>query len=187
MSTSLPISALLPPRVAVLDDDQTILILLRQVLTDAGYAARTLGIGTGTQDVLRLLAPAAIILDLPAAADAASWRLLALLARDDHLRRIPLVACVPDDGHASDRATALCHPLSALVCKPFTLDGLLAHLERLLGRRTCAHPTALPRASAPPSPRATASGGATASRPHHHVCRRTPAAPAPAESPRPAP
>ncbi len=155
MSTSLSISAPLPPlppRVAVLDDDQAVLILLRQVLTDAGYAARTLHSGTGAQDVLRLLAPAAIILDLPAAAEAASWRLLTLLARDDHLRRIPLVACVPDDGHASDRATALRHPLSTLLCKPLTLDGLLAHLERLLDRHKGAHATHVtvpPQASAP--------------------------------------
>jgi DNA-binding response OmpR family regulator len=149
MSISLPISAPLPPRVAVLDDDQALLILLRQVLTDAGYAAHTLRIGTGTQDVLRLLAPAAIILDLPAAADAASWRLLALLARDDHLRCIPLVACVPDDGRASDRAAALRHPVSTLVRKPWTLDGLLAPLERLRGRHESAHARSPLRASAP--------------------------------------
>jgi len=134
LSTSLSLSAPLPPRVAVLDDDQAVLILLRQVLTDAGYAARTLHVGTGAQDVLRLLAPAALILDLPTATDAVSWRLLALLARDDDLRRIPLVACVPDDGHASDRVTALRHPVFTLLCKPLTLDDLLAHLERLLCR-----------------------------------------------------
>jgi len=152
VSTSLSTSAPLPPRVAVLDDDQAVLILLRQVLTDAGYAARTLHSGTGAQDVLRLLAPAALILDLPAAADAASWRLLALLARDDDLRRIPLVACVPDDGDASDRVTALRHPRSTLLCKPWTLDGLLAHLERLLDRHKGAHATHVtvpPQASAP--------------------------------------
>ncbi len=151
MSTSLSISAPLPPRVAILDDDQAILVLLRQVLTDAGYAARTLRIGTGAQDVLRLLTPAAIILDLPAA-DAASWRLLALLARDANLRRIPLIAYVPDDGHASNRAAALRHPLSTLLCKPFTLDALLALLDRLLGWHEgahAAHATAPPQASAP--------------------------------------
>jgi DNA-binding response OmpR family regulator len=60
------------------------------------------------------------------------------------MRRIPLVACVPDDGHASDRATALRHPLSTLLCKPWTLDGLLAHLERLLGRHAGAHATPFP-------------------------------------------
>ncbi len=163
MSTSLStsLSAPLSPRVAVLDDDQAVLILLRQVLTDAGYAARTLHSNTGAQDVLRLLAPAAIILDLPAAAEAASWRLLALLARDNHLRRIPLVACVPDDGHASDRAAALRHPLSTLVCKPWTLDALLASLDRLLDPHAGAHTThatAPPQASAPLSARATASG-----------------------------
>jgi len=160
MSTSLPLSAPLPPRVAVLDDDQAVLILLRHVLTDAGYAARTLRSGTGTQDVLRLLAPAALILDLPATADAASWRLLALLARDDQLRRIPLVVCVPDDGHASDRATALRHPLSTLVRKPFTLDTLLAPLGRLRGPHEgahAAHVTLSPRASAPLWPGAAAS------------------------------
>ena len=155
MSTSLsaPLPPL-PPRVAVLDDDQAILILLRQVLTDAGYAARTLRVGIGAHDVLRLLAPATIILDLPAAADddIRAWRLLALLARDADLRRIPLIACVPDDGHVSARAAALRHPQSTLVCKPWTLDALLAHLERLLDRHAGAHATHAmvpPRASAP--------------------------------------
>jgi len=77
------------------------------------------------------------------------WRLLALLARDAHLRHIPLVACVPDDDDASERATALRHPVSTLVCKPFTLDGLLAALERLRGRHADAHVMSPPRASAP--------------------------------------
>jgi DNA-binding response OmpR family regulator len=139
MSMPVSVSAPLPPRVAVLDDDQAFLALLRDVLTDAGYETHTLRTGSGAHDVLRTLAPAAIVLDLPAAADALGWRLLALLARDAHLRHIPLVACVPDDGHASARATALRPPVSTLVCKPFTLDGLLAALERLLDRHADAH------------------------------------------------
>ena len=143
-------SAPVPPRVAVLDNDQVFLTLLRQVLTDAGYEAHTLRTGSGAHEVLRLLAPAAIVLDIPDAADAPAWRLLALLARDPALRHIPLIVCVPDDGHASDLAAALGHPLSTLVCKPVTLDGLLTDLERLRGRRAGAHPTSPPRASAPP-------------------------------------
>ncbi len=149
----MPLSAPPPPRVAVLDNDQVVLTLLRQVLTDAGYEARALRTGSGAHEVLRLLrllAPAAIVLDLPDAADAPAWRLLALLARDPALRHIPLVVCVPDDGHASALAAALGHPLSTLLCKPFTLDGLLADLERLRGRRAGAHATLPPRASAPP-------------------------------------
>ena len=134
-------SALLPPRVAVLDNDQAFLILLRQILTDADYDARTLRPGSGAHDFLRFLAPTAIILDLPDDADALSWCLLSLLARDTHLRRIPLIVCVPDDGHTSDCATALRHPASTLVCKPFTLDALLARLERLQGQHTSAHAT----------------------------------------------
>ncbi len=145
------------------------LTLLRDVLTDAGYAAWTFRAGSGAHEVLRPLAPAAIILDLPAAGadDVLAWGLLALCARDAVLRRIPLVVCVPNDGHASDRAAALRHPLSTLVCKPFTLDALLAPLERLRGRRAgahtahathAAHATPPPPASAPPSPPGAASG-----------------------------
>ncbi len=143
MLTSAPLS----PRVAILDNDQAFLTLLRQVLTDAGYEARTLRAGSGAHDVLRTLAPAAIILDLPDDG-ALSWRLLSLLARDDRLRHTPLVVCVPDDGHTSDRAAALGHPMSTLVRKPFTLDGLLTDVERLRGRHEGAHPTSPRRASA---------------------------------------
>jgi len=146
----MPLSAPAPPRVAVLDNDQVFLTLLRQVLTDAGYEARALRTGSGAHEVLRLLAPATIVLDLPDAADAPAWRLLALLARDPAVRHIPLIVCVPDDGHASDLAAALGHPLSTLLCKPFTLDGLLADLERLLDRHAGAHATLPPRASALP-------------------------------------
>ncbi len=139
---ALPMSASLPPRVAVLDDDQTILTLLHEVLTDAGYEAHTLRAGSGAHEVLRTLAPAAIVL-APAADpnDAVGWRLLALLARDPALRRIPLLVCVPDDGHAAERVTALRPPRSTLLCTPVTLDDLLAHLERLLDRHTDAHAT----------------------------------------------
>jgi len=153
-------SASLPLRVAVLDNDHVFLTLLRDVLTEAGYEACTLRPGIGAHEVLRTLAPAAIILDLPDDAGVLAWRLLALCARDAHLRHIPLLVCVPDDGHASDRASALHHPRSTLVCKPFTLDALLAHLERLLSRHTGAHATHAtvpPQASAPLSARATAS------------------------------
>ncbi len=150
-----PLSVPLPPRVAVLDNDQVFLTLLRDVLTDAGYAAWTLRVGIGAHEVLRTLAPAALILDLPAADadDVLAWGLLALCARDAALRRIPLIACAPDDGHASDRAAALRHPVCTLVCKPFTLDALLAPLERLCGRRAGAHAAHTPpssQACAPP-------------------------------------
>jgi DNA-binding response OmpR family regulator len=134
-----PLADSLPPRVAVLDDDQVFLTLLRDVLTEAGYEACTLRPGIGGHEVLRTLAPAAIILDLPDDAGVLAWRLLALCARDAHLRHIPLLVCVPDDGHASDRASALHHPRSTLVCKPFTLDALLTSLERLQGQHAGAH------------------------------------------------
>lgn len=151
-------SASLPLRVAVLDNDHVFLTLLRTVLTEAGYEAHTLRPSIGAHEVLRTLAPDAIILDLPDDAGALAWRLLALLARDAHVRHIPLLVCVPDDGHASDRASALHHPRSTLLCKPFTLDALLAHLEQLLDRHTGAHATPPPPASAPPWPRGAASG-----------------------------
>ncbi len=157
-------SASLPLRVAVLDNDHVFLTLLRDVLTEAGYAACTLRPGIGAHEVLRTLAPAAIILDLPDDAGVLAWRLLALCAQDAHLRHIPLLVCVPDDGHASDRASALHHPRSILVCKPFTLDALLTSLERLQGQHAGAHSahatvaTVPPRASAPPWPRGAASG-----------------------------
>ncbi len=137
-------SASRPPRVAVLDDDQTILTLLHEVLTDAGYEAHTLRAGIDAHEVLRTLAPTAIVLDLPAAADpnaSLGWHLLALLARDPALCRIPLLVCVPDDDHTSERVTALRHPRSTLLCNPVALDDLLAHLERLLDRHTGAHAT----------------------------------------------
>ncbi len=126
----------MPTRVVVLDDDQEFRAFLCAIFVDAGYEAHGSTAGIGVHEVVRDLAPVAVILDVPADPSASTlhWPALAVLAHDAATRRIPLLACVPDDDEdAARQVAALGLPSSVVLCKPLALDDLLARLRRLAG------------------------------------------------------
>lgn len=126
----------MPTRIAILDDDQASRTSLSDALAEAGYEPVAFTPGIGVHEVLRDLAPAAIILDVPHDPSALHWPALAVLAHDAALRDIPLLACVPDD--ASAEAAALGLPSPTLLCKPVALDDLLTRLRRMVGSASAA-------------------------------------------------
>lgn len=123
----------MPTRIAILDDDQASRTSLSDALTEAGYEPVAFTPGIGVHEVLRDLAPAATILDVPYDPSALHWPALAVLAHDAALRDVPLLACVPDDGDAPGRVAALGLPSPTLLCKPVALDDLLVRLRRMVG------------------------------------------------------
>ncbi len=122
-------------RVAILHGDQVSRPPLCSILADAGYEPSAFVAGIGVHEVLRDLAPAAIILDVPHDPSTLHWSALAAVAHDATLRPIPFLACVPANDDATPRQiAALGLPSLALVCKPVSPAALLARLRRLIGQ-----------------------------------------------------
>jgi len=104
--------------------------------TTCRRAHRSNCVPSSDASVLRALAPAALILDVPHAlsASALHWPALAPLAHEPTLRPLPLLACVPaGDDAAPRRIAALGLPSTALLRKPLTPDDLLAWLRCRVG------------------------------------------------------
>jgi DNA-binding response OmpR family regulator len=123
----------MPTRIAILDDDQASRTSLSDALAEAGYEPVAFTPGIGVHEVLHDVAPAAIILDVPHDPSALHWPAVGVLAQDDALRAIPLLACVPADDEAPRRVAALGLFSPTLLCKPVALDDLLARLRRVVG------------------------------------------------------
>lgn len=111
------------PVVAILEDQQAIAELLREVLTDAGFRAVLIPIGTEAAAHLRAAAPAVVLLDvmLP---EHNGWRVLDELRADPVTRDVPVVVT----SAVYDRPGL--HPLPAggpvrFAAKPFDIAGLL--------------------------------------------------------------
>ncbi len=127
-------------RIAVLDHDSTFLAFLTEALADAGYEPSVFTAGIGIHEVLRDLAPAAIILDIPDEDATSSWQALMLLSRAAYVRHIPLIVAVRDEPLAHAQVVLHGGPATVLLAKPYTLDELLDRIEDLI---------AIPRALSP--------------------------------------
>jgi DNA-binding response OmpR family regulator len=126
----------MPARIAILDGEPMSYTSLAEALAAAGYEPVMLVAGIGVHEVLRDLAPAAMILDVSSDPCVVHWPALAVLAHDAVLRAIPLVACVPADGSAeadaARRVAALGLPATTLLCKPVAVDDLVARVRRIV-------------------------------------------------------
>jgi len=119
-------------RIAVLDHDATFLAFLKEVLAAAGYEPSVFTAGIGVHEVLRDLAPAAILLDIPDGDATSSWQALTLLSRAAYVRHIPLIVAVHDEPLARAQVVLLSGPATVLLAKPYTLDELLNRIEDLI-------------------------------------------------------
>jgi len=121
-------------RIAVIDDDVDVLMLLQELLTEEGYEART--VQARTVDVLRLrqLAPALIILDINAESPTTGWELLERMHRDSALHATPVIVSAADAPSLAEQRGALEARGDAVLIKPFDLSDLLTLVEQLTGR-----------------------------------------------------
>ena len=119
-------------RIAVLDHDSTVLDVLKEVLADAGYEPCVFAAGIGIHEVLRDLAPAAILLDIPDHDAASSWQALSLLSQPAYVRHIPLILAVREEPLTHAQVVVHGGPATVLLAKPYTLDELLNRIEDLI-------------------------------------------------------
>ncbi len=123
----------MPRRIAVVDDEPSILDLLQEVLADEGYEAYLFPGGAADYPRVRDLAPDAIILDIRMEDSWTGWNMLDRMRRDDVLGATPVIVCSGDLPLLRERAADLERLGAAVLVKPFDLDDLLALLDRAFG------------------------------------------------------
>jgi two-component system cell cycle sensor histidine kinase/response regulator CckA len=122
-------------RILVMDDEAMIQELLREILTSLGYAVECVGDGTAAVAAYQQAqaagqAFAAVILDLTIPGQMGGVETLVRLQALD-----PQVCAIVSSGYAQDPVLAhfAQYGFRAVIAKPYTVEGLHAVLQRVLG------------------------------------------------------
>ena len=116
----------------VVDDDDLIGELVSSTLTEHGYTARRAADGRETLYLIEREIPDVVILDvhLP---DISGYQLCRRI-RDDHGDAIGVILMSGERKESMDRVAGLLLGADDYLVKPFVLDELLAHVQRLARR-----------------------------------------------------
>lgn len=120
-------------RVAVMDDDESFLDLVRELLSDEGYAVETFRGGASDYPRVRALAPDAIVLDVRMEGQVIGWTLFDRMREDPVLRATPVIVASADSPGLEEHRADVERRGGAILVKPFDLDDLLTLLARATG------------------------------------------------------
>lgn len=121
-----------PSLIAVVDNDDAFLDLMRDALADEGYRVVTECASEGVVAMLARARPDLLILDLRIEAAGSGMAMLAALRQAEATATLPILVCSADrhflDGHTPD-----IHALgAAILSKPFDLDDLYTRVAQML-------------------------------------------------------
>ena len=119
--------------IVVADDDATYLEMIKNLLTSEGYCSVHCIVGSGTQDAIRQLEPALILLDINLECPGVGWRLLDVLQLHPATARIPIIICSTDPWLLRERDAILRTLHCDTLEKPFELEMLLAKISAAVG------------------------------------------------------
>ncbi|QHC00682.1 response regulator [Epidermidibacterium keratini] len=123
-----------PPRVLVVDDENTLSELLAMALRYEGWDVRTAGTGTDAVRIARDFRPDTVVLDIMLP-DFDGLEVLRRMRADNHT--IPVLFLTAKDA-VEDRIAGLTAGGDDYVTKPFSLEEVVARLRSLLRRSTMA-------------------------------------------------
>jgi CheY-like chemotaxis protein len=112
------------PLILVIDDDEAVLQVYRDVLEDEGYRLSLRLRPPATTADVRLERPDLILLDLIFGFDDAGWPFLHQLKEDAATAAIPVVVATADHRRATERRPQLDGWRCGVVLKPFDIDEL---------------------------------------------------------------
>jgi CheY-like chemotaxis protein len=118
--------------VAVVDDDQTLLDLVAELLLERNWAMLAVRDGHGASEVLRLGAPDVILLDIRLESDQSGWDILDQLLADPVTRAIPVIVWTADANSLADKRAWLEDLGVQMLAKPFEIDDLFRALDKVL-------------------------------------------------------
>ena len=123
-------------KILVVDDEEDILHFLELVLREKGYEVATASSGHEALTRAQMVKPDLILLDIMMP-QMDGWEVLKLLRVDDETSDIP-VAMLSARTEAKDRVQGLQEGAVDYICKPFSLQDLLAKIDAIFieaGRR----------------------------------------------------
>jgi len=119
-------------KILVVDDEGDILHFLELVLREKGYEVATASSGHEALTRAQMAKPDLILLDIMMP-QMDGWEVLKLLRVDDETSDIP-VAMLSARTEAKDRVQGLQEGAVDYICKPFSLDELLAKVEGIFAQ-----------------------------------------------------
>ena len=122
------------PRIAVVDDDQSCLQLVRELLEDEGFEVTTLDDLRDGYEFIKACQPDLAILDLVQERRPIGLGILAAVAEDEHLRGLPLIVVSADALRLQHLGRGLADGGVAVLSKPFDLQALIDLVRQSLLR-----------------------------------------------------
>jgi len=119
-------------KILVVDDEADILHFLELVLAERGYEVATAAGGQQALSQARSQAPDLVLLDIMMP-QMDGWEVLRLLRIDPRTATIP-VAMISARTDAKDRVQGLQEGAVDYICKPFSLDELLAKVDGIFAQ-----------------------------------------------------
>lgn len=117
------------PRILVIEQNELVRELMRDILEGDGYRALTTGNWLDPEDV-RQLRPAAIIADPLVEGSHGGWEYLRLLRGQPGLHHLPFVVCTARHEELRDLTADELSLASSVVLKPFELNDLLSAIAQ---------------------------------------------------------
>ena len=118
------------PKVLVIDDDQSVLQLVEEVLQMAGHEVWTTSEPSEVCELAFKVRPAAIIIDVMMP-KASGYEVMDMLRADPRIEAVPMLF-LSGLGDASDRVKGLRSGADDYLVKPFEPDELVLRIERLV-------------------------------------------------------
>jgi CheY-like chemotaxis protein len=132
-----------PRHVLAINTDQLALLVVNDILEEAGYFVSLLSYRDHDLDEIKRLAPNIIVLDYQWSGDDNGWSLLNLLRLDPGTASIPIVLCTGAASEADDLRDHLGTVGVKVVLKPYLAESLLAAIADMSNAATLISPEGL--------------------------------------------
>ena len=124
----------LAPHVVVINDEEDLLALFRELLEGEGYRVSTLTYPTADLADLQILGPDLIILDMLFGGEDRGWQYLQRLRLTRSTAQLPVIVCTAAVRLVREAQDYLTDMGIGVILKPFDIDPFLAEVARRLGR-----------------------------------------------------
>jgi CheY-like chemotaxis protein len=121
------------PTICVVNDDETYIELIQEMLTDAGYPNVVSHVSAGAFHYIRDTQPDLVLLDINISNPGRGWNTLDALCLYPKTREIPVIVCSTDMHLLNEKAAMLRELNCQILEKPFTLEALLERIAAAMG------------------------------------------------------